>query len=398
LQLGPEFAYALACLVAAVAGIVLRYVVLQQRSGKQLPAAIDTFALRPAELAYLLRGGDMPHTMIVLVADLVQRAVKESEGVLLEPYERALWEKIKEHTQSWMRGQVDKVLPNPKVLGPWQFIRRVGFLYKMIADTVRAFAGQVVQDPRRLRKYFSWGGILRLAADLYSAGYQQIAEQEIVSDLKRRGLLLDEKLQHRQSKILIAGAILIVCTLVAFAFLLQANLAVVLIAMGAGALSAVLLRLLYGLKDLIPLYGEANEVIASVKRPGWRVRIVRNLVRILTGVFFYLIVAAGVLLFSLLAAILSLAVHVPFAAAALLAFSVIIAWLPLIQIAFDVHNLQFGVQPSPAAQAILHEYRAKLSQLSPLQTFSGMLSNPSYDPAFSEILALYGIETLWILA
>jgi hypothetical protein len=328
----------------------------------------------------------------------VQRAVKESEGVLLEPYERALWEKIKEHTQGWMKGQIDKVVPNPKTLGPVQFVKRVGFLYGMVANTVRAFAGQVVHDPRRLRKYFSVGGILRLGADLYSAGYQQIAEQEIVADLKRRGLLLEATVQHRQAALLMGTAVLLICGLFAVALSMQVNMGITTSAMIAGGVIAFLLRFLFGLRELVPLYGEANEVIRLVQRDSWRVTMVRNVVLVLSGLFIYLVVAAGAILFGVLAAILVFLLHVELSTAVLLAFAVIIAWLPIVQIGFDVHRLNFAAHPSPAANAALHEYRAKLSQLSPLQSFNAMLSNPAYDPLFSEILALYGIETLWILA
>jgi hypothetical protein len=283
-------------------------------------------------------------------------------------------------------------------MGPVQFVKRVGFLYGMVANTVRAFGGQVVQDPRRLRKYFSLGGIFRLLADIYSAGYQQIAEQEIVADLKRRGLLLEATVQHRQAALLAGGAVLILCGLVAFGFVLQANLYVVLGAMAAGGVIAFLLRFLYGLRELVPLYGEANEVVGQIKRPGWRLRVVRNVVFILSGLFLYIVIAAGVILFAILSIILILLLHTPVQIAVMLALAVIVAWLPIVQMGFDIHKLQFGVQPSPAANAVLHEYREKLSELSPLQTFSGMLSNPQYDPLFSEILALYGVETLWILA
>jgi hypothetical protein len=235
-------------------------------------------------------------------------------------------------------------------------------------------------------------------ADIYSAGYQQIAEQEIVSDLKRRGLLLEATVQHRQAALLAGGAALIICALVAFGYALQVNFYIVLAAMVAGGIIAFLLRLLYGLRELVPLYGEANEVVGLIKRQSWRLRLVRNAVFILTALFFYIAVAAGLVLFAILATILVLLLHAPLQIAVLLAFAVIIAWLPIVQIGFDIHKLQFGVQPSPAANAVLHEYREKLSDLSPLQTFNGMLSNPQYDPLFSEILALYGIETLWILA
>ena len=51
--------------------------------------------LRPAEIAYLIRGGDTTHALIVLAADLMQRALKRGDDMSflnqLTDYEKNMW-------------------------------------------------------------------------------------------------------------------------------------------------------------------------------------------------------------------------------------------------------------------------------------------------------------------
>jgi hypothetical protein len=54
--------------------------------------------------------------------------------------------------------------------------------------------------------------------------------------------------------------------------------------------------------------------------------------------------------------------------------------------------------PSSLGLSLIKDTRQKVGQLRPLDSFKEMLQNPDYDPTFTEVMAIYGLETLFFLA
>jgi hypothetical protein len=68
------------------------------------------------------------------------------------------------------------------------------------------------------------------------------------------------------------------------------------------------------------------------------------------------------------------------------------------QLVLDAWKLAGTEMPSRIADAYLRDVRHKLKNQRPLAVFKEVLLTTDYEPAFSEILAIYGIETLLLLA
>jgi hypothetical protein len=90
--------------------------------------------------------------------------------------------------------------------------------------------------------------------------------------------------------------------------------------------------------------------------------------------------------------------HLTFADATLLIVASSVAALPTIQASLDWHILKTGNISSSRAQLIVKRTHERVAAASPLTTLKNMLTDPNYDPLFSEVLAIYGIETLWLLS
>src|SRR5262249_50795011 len=158
------------------------------------------------ELSYLVREGYRSHATIVLAFDLLHRAVKslqaDSAGVSLAPYERQLFVKVKEFAKRWLEEKTTQLLPDPRSGDVRLLVRQVFGLYSLLVKSVRPFVSEMVEDPRRIRRYFTMAGLMRLLADLGSAGYREALETEMVAYLNARGLLMSEWARRRAAAFL----------------------------------------------------------------------------------------------------------------------------------------------------------------------------------------------------
>ena len=370
-------------------------------AGGELIAARGPAAagLRPAELAYLIREGDLSHTMVVLAFDLLHRAVKahqSGEPIELTSYERKIWGSVKDFLRSWADKQAKKVIPDPRIQSPAEVVARLSRIFRFLVEHVRQFVAQVTADPRNVRRYFSFAGVTRLVADLFSSGYQQAVAAEILLELDQRGLLVPEARRKCFALILRCLCGVGLLATVALTVWLVPALALALLLMGA--CNAVGLRMAFLLFELIPFFWELRDVIDHVQRPGWRIALFKNLVRgIVLTICCLLVVAAALLLSAefLILKFLLLAGTIPVLGALA---SLTLTWLVLVELALDGHRLEWRPQASAAARALISQARQRLSSVSPFETFRQVLADTEYDPLFSELLALYGIETLGLLA
>ena len=358
--------------------------------------------LRPAELAYLVREGDRSHATIVLAFDLLHRAVKslkaDSAGVSLAPYERRLFVKVKEFAKRWLEEKTTQFVPDPRSGDVRLLVRQVSGLYSLLVKSVRPFVSEMVEDPRRIRRYFTIAGLMRLLADLGSAGYREALETEMVAYMNVRGLLMSQWARRRAAAFLALGcaAGCVIFFAVVFFLVPNHNLSI------AGFLTSVLvalgLRLVWGLSEFLPMYAELRDVASHIRRTGWRLMLLRFVLRFVGAVLYSLVAVVAVALLAVQILCLHLMLSAPVLDTGVLSLMLCAVWLLLLELAFDAYKMKLRSQPSVSALTLIADSRKRLSGVSPVEAFSRLLASSDYSPECSELLAIYGIETLFLLA
>lgn len=358
--------------------------------------------LRPAEIAYLSSNGDISHALLVLGADLVQRALKaklseDSKVPDLAPYEVRMWDLAKETIKDWAFTKADKHLPMDIKKDPIEYARRVSKIYKFVVHTARHFVVKVLQDPRQIRRYFKMSAIATLIADFSTAGYKAAFEEEFKNNLRARGLIvpLVRKRSYANYYLIAAISTALVTASTVLIFIQPWSFALGLI--GMCLISAIMLRFALLLLHSIPLYAEIAEVIDHLKRQSWRLQLLRVLIRLIS-VLTYGIVFIGFLALSGIAlAILTFGFHHSHLIFLTIYILLTIAFIAPVQIFIDGWRLQIEERPTAEGERQLALVRHELATASPLDSFKEVLQTTEYVPTFSELLALYGIETLLIL-
>ncbi|MCA9805412.1 MAG: hypothetical protein KC777_25755 [Cyanobacteria bacterium HKST-UBA02] len=353
--------------------------------------------LRPPEIAYLVRGGDTTHALIVLAVDLTQRGLRKNEDETftesLCDYEKNMLEIVRGAFSSWATKKTkDVVLGSAR--SPRQIAARITFLYRFLTGSLKAFIEETISDPGKLRKYFSYQGLLRILADFTSAGYRQAFEEELRKSLLRRGLILDAAHRHRAARALAAGAVLGLIGTAFLAFHFEGSLASALIIWITSLVMSAGARLVLALRNLVPLYQELAVIADQVIRKSLRLRFLILLLR-----SFNLLATTLAVSLALLAGLVGLGLcrllYAPtgsFEILTLIAFS--LANFAVLQLAFDAFDLFTREYPSGIARKQLDSLRAELENKSPLDSFKLFLTNRDYDPTLSKLVAVYGIETL----
>lgn len=371
------------------------------QSGAQLPA-LPNALIQPAEIAYLIRGGDVTHTLIVLAVDLVQRASKTQQDVTfsdgLSEYEKNMFKIVSRTLKEWA---IDKA--HSTVLGgaknPIQIVKRLAFLYNFIRNSLAGLIAELLADPRRIKRYFSPQGLLRIIADFTAAGYKQAFHEELRKDLLRRGLLVPERVREKlgQYYFLTAALALIGSGAVAL-MLVGPNSGVAIVTWITTLLCAFYARTILSLRQFIPMYDEIAIVAEQIARKSIRLAGIRLLLRSVNGLMWCALVLGMALLsgIGLLIVKFALAGSFPFTAYVFIVF--MISHFAIADLVFNGFKLLTEECPTPAARAELEKVRKELEHTSPLDAFRSTLSTDSYDPTLSRLLAVYGVELLLILA
>ncbi len=355
----------------------------------------ETSKLRPAEIAYLVRGGDLTHTLIVVVVDLIQRSLKSQDSSFtdgLADYEKNMWKFVSRSVKDWAK---DKILAGAQ--NPVAITRRMFFLFHFVRTSLRGLLAETVADPKRLKKYFSPGGVLRIIADFTSSGYRQAFQDELRRSLLRRGLLVPEKTREQIGRyFFVIGVVGIISTLVV-SFLFLPTSGVAFVAWISTLIAGVLGRALLALRHLIPFYEELAVVAEQIRRKSFRLAIVKMVLRSVNAVSWLALVLGVSISIATGFGIIKLI----YPAADISIFYAIIALatahFAIADFIFSGVKLNIQECPTALAEKQLEEMRQELEHVSPLDTFTTLLSSPDYDPKFSKILALYGVETLLIL-
>ncbi len=395
-----------AIFVSAVATLLARTSLNRNlaRSQKASTALIvSETRLRPAEIAYLSSNGDISHALLVLGADLVQRALKaklSEDGKVpeLAPYEMRMWDLAKETIKDWALTRADKHLPMDIKKDPIEYAKRVSKIYNFVVHTARHFVVKVLQDPRQIRRYFKMSAIATLIADFSTAGYKAAFEEEFRADMRARGLIVPLSRRQSYAKYYWITAISSVLITAATVLLFIEPWSFALGLIGMCLISAIILRFALLLLHSIPLYSEIAEVIEHLKRQSWRLRALRILIRLIS-VFAYGIVLVGFLALSGIAlAILTFGFHHSHLIFLTIYVLLTLAFIAPVQVFIDGWRIQIEERPTTEGERQLSLVRHELATTSPLDSFKDVLQTTEYVPTFSELLALYGIETLLILA
>ena len=355
--------------------------------------------LKPAEIAYLLRGGDINHTIIVLAVDLIQRSIKantSSFSETLSDYEKSMWRIVTRSVKDWATQKVNQTVA-AGAKNPIATVRRIVLLYNFIRNSLRGLVADTIADPRHLKKYFSPNGVIRIFIDFTSQGYKQTFQEEIRKSLLRRGLLVPEAVRESVGKRFFAvGAVGFIATFVT-SYCLIPNSTAAFVTWFAALAAGFAARTLLSLRHLVPFFDELAVVVGQIRRKSFRLSIVKLLLRsVNTMSWLALVLSLGITLslgFIFIRACLPGAGWADFGALA----AMTVANFTIADFIFNGMKLNIDECPTRDAEKQLEQMRQELEQVSPLETFRAMLASPNYDPTFSKILALYGIETLLFL-
>jgi hypothetical protein len=402
----PLITLASAALLAAAAfgGVriaVLTWLTTVKTSGEPEP--------KPAELAYLLRQGDMAHTMIVIIVDLVQKAVKAGgaeAALVLEPYEEQVWLNVKGFLKQWASQKLEQHLP-VKSRNPFHWLMKLRALKTFFETTVKTVLHGIIKDPRNLRRYFSVAAVGRLALEVYASASKQGVEEQLHKSLTAKGLLIDDQRKQTLAGFLLGllAAMLVTALSTCLLFGGMSVPQAVLICVSA-LVNAACLRFLYGLPAVLPFVDDFYRVVHDLPRGGFRFALLRAIFKGARLVLFLALTTIAVLLLAPEALILGGGLF-PTAAVtgSLLYFETLLALITItafmsvaIQLFIDWHAVITGACPSTTGASHLRLIKNRLGHLSPFTALSDVLSNPDYDETLSNLVALYGIETLWLLS
>lgn len=373
---------------------------LESASGADHRPARVTENLRPAEIAFLVRKGDTTHALIVLAADLMQRSLKKSDDLSfldnLTEYEKNMWTISKKAVTNWAQKKSKKVLIGESS-NPVAIAKRLSFVYKFVTGSLRKVVGDAISDPKKLRKYFSPQGLWRVIADFSAAGYKQAFEEELRDDLLKRGLLTEAGARSQAASLLLATGILGLIGTAVVATISFEFLHVALLVWLGSLLSAFVLRTVLIVRQLLPFYEELYVVADQIDRSSKRLRLIKIILKSIDSINWIIALLATVIVSCVFLAMIKL-----FYLEA--GWSLVLVYMALAATNFATADLLFGAidlnlndYPTKAARAELKTLKEDLKELTPLDSFKEYLDSQEYNPRFSKLIAVYGIETLFIL-
>lgn len=386
---------ALTVLMAVLKNILLR--AQEERSTELL--------LAPTEVAYLSSKGNITFALAVLVFDMLHWELKNTNGQA-DPLHGRHWEAklqsiLKASVKDWTRRKVEEiVIVDPKA-NPVGFVRRLPMLYRLLSRGLKDSIGEILKDPRNLRKYFSMHGLMTIMAEISASGYKEKFQQELVESLLARNLLLSAESRKKTAWRLLAG--FLICELCFFTLTLLAvpgaNHLHALVIFGTALGAAAMVKLALGARAFIPLYEELHNVLACAPRRNFRVKFLTAFLSVVNFLLNGLSIAVFTLLFAAVAAVLYVSQIATTLNAYLMLLAMFLAQYSLADWLFAVWRLNTKECPSPLALAKLEAMRRHYSRehSTALEALKNMLINSEYDDTVAYLLAVWGLETLFFL-
>jgi hypothetical protein len=356
--------------------------------------------LRPAEIAYLAHRGDMSHALLVLGADILQRAIKSqiSDNPLpvQAPYEAQAWSLARDQVGDWAKRRVGEALPPDVRHDPIGFARGMSKIYRFFAVSVRAFVAKTLEDPRHIRKYISFGGVLRLLVSLSAAGYQEGLESGLRDELNRRGMLVSQERRLYYSKLMLLLAVIVGGASMVLTWYFIQPIGIAIASWTAAGLIAVALQATFFLREFIPLYNELMELAAQIGRGGVRLSLLRLALTIVTSLCrlsSVVVFTVGALLVWLIFGFL---LHMP---PEVIQMTLVLTICQMASILSFIASWRIAHEARPTARALaeIREVRQRIDKTHALDAIKTVLTSPDYDETFGEMLALYGVEALLVI-
>lgn len=364
--------------------------------------------LRPVEIGYMLRGGDTNHALLVMGVDLLQRAAKLQLGAAIpEPaeYEKKMWTLAKDTVKEWVLKKADPYMPPDPKKNPVGFVKRIYDIYLFCTQSLKLVVKDVIADPRQLKRYFSMAGVMRLLADFISAGYQNAFDNSLRSYLVERNLLVSEDRRKEASgKIALLGvSIFAIVFLFALAIVGSSSgvplmLVAAAIMSGSAIISAFFVTAIFAVREFLPYLTEFESLAVILNRESWRLRVLKNARRAMMMFLSFVALGASSLVF--IGGFLWLNLCGFKNAQTLIFVSIFLAFPCLKAFLFLMKSwkLKHTEVATAYGEKELAEARKRLSALRPINALTEVLKEEDYNPVFSELMALYGVEALILLA
>ncbi len=365
-------------------------------------------ALRPVEIGYMLRGGDTNHAVLVMGVDLLQRAAKLQLGAAIpEPaeYEKKMWSLAIETAKEWALKKADPYMPPDFKTNPVGFVKRIYDIYLFCTKSLKLVVKDIIADPRQLKRYFSMAGVMRLLADFISAGYQHAFATSLREYLIANNFLVSEENRIKASaKIGMLGlsifpivflySLLIVGTSSGIPLMLFAAAVMT----GSAIISSFFITAIFAVREFLPYLTEFESLAIILNRDSWRLRVLQTARKAMMVALTLVALGASSLIFT--GGFLWLSVFGLKNAQALtfvsvfLTFPCLKAFLFLLR-SWKIRRTQIATE---YGEKQLAETRKRLSEKRPITALTEVLKEEDYNPLFSELMALYGIEALILLA
>ena len=371
-------------------------------------ALVNKSGLRPVELGYMLRGGDTNHALLVMGVDLLQRAAKLQLGAAIpEPseYEKKMWALAKDAAKDWAMKKVETHLPGDLKKNPAVFVKKIYDIYTFCTKSLKLVVKDIIDDPRQLKRYFSAGGVMRLLADFISAGYQNAFNKELRNYLIANNYLVTEaaRIEASRKLALASFAIFAAVFLFSLAMVGTANgiplmLLAAAIVTGSAVVSAFFITAIFAVRELLPYLTEFEHLAKVLNRDSWRLRVLQTARKAMFVALSLLALGASSLLFT--CGFLCLKVFAFQNPQSLIFVSVILAFpcLKAFLLLLRGWKLTRTEVATKYGEEELEKARLRLAQMRPVAALRQVLKEEDYDPVFSELMALYGIEALILLA
>ncbi len=374
---------------------------------KQIASNTSSVSVSPAELAFLFRPDDLTHCMVVTAVDLLQKGLKSpsslGEEVYALEFKQEIWRVVTEYIKTWSEQKTQALLPELKTRSPVKILTGLWRIRIFLLESIKGFYAEFIKDPLHIRKYFSVSGLVRLLVSLLASNLKIKLGDNVRSALLLKRLLVDPDSRQRCSDKIKTLAIVHLCisALLFYFCPLQISAIAIFVLVIFSLSNAMVLRGLAQLAQSVPFFEEVNLALKGIKRQGMRISILKLLVWVIQKGVLILLSSAGIIVLVIQTVVLfelcmpkmwpwylsSIALFV-FSANSLVILDAIITsvWLA---------NTDQVTSEGDKEIARCH---TRLRNVGPIKALSNSLADPEYNEELSEVVALYGIETLVLLA
>jgi hypothetical protein len=366
--------------------------------------SVASRSLSPTEVAYLTKEGDDGFALLVLLFDLMHREVKdkivrgeiETFDANQKPYELALRKAAGGSIKDWSMRKVEGVVGSPRK-DPVRFVMKLPALYKFTRTVVEDTIKDLFRDPRNIKKFISVAGLMRLAADIGATGYKVTLARELKENLTADGFLASDTLRNQQRNALVAAFIVCeVLVLLLTLYTIPSALHAWLIFFCA-LFAAFVVQAVSAVREFIPLYSELAQALALVQQNNLRIRVIRTLLNIFTLLLNSLSVLVFVILFGSGSLFLYLTQTVTTFETYLMLIGQMLTQILAFACLTQAYKITLGEMPTRQAQRAINALKEKYKQEATLPSLKAALSQNDYGPELSFLIALYGLETLFLI-